>query len=231
MLLGNAALCIWHDIAPGFESEFEEWHTREHMPERVSVPGFLRARRYIDWRRKKHACFTMYEGADLGVFRSPPYLERLNNPTEWSRRMHPVFRNFARGACEVVWSTGHEIGGAIATFRVRQGNDETSATIRAAGPELGSCILALPGITGVHLGVTDASTTSTRTRETELKQSTGEELFDGALLVEGVGYDSLEAVFAKIDQQMRECDMPPEAPAAFHLSYLLSKSERIRSIG
>ena len=46
-LAGPAAVCIWHDIAPEATDEFYQWHNREHMPERVGIPGFLRGRRYI----------------------------------------------------------------------------------------------------------------------------------------------------------------------------------------
>ena len=46
-LLGSAVLAIWNDIAPGGDAEFNHWHTREHVPERVGVPGFLRGRRYL----------------------------------------------------------------------------------------------------------------------------------------------------------------------------------------
>ena len=37
-LLGEGALVIWHDIAPGCEGDYNEWHSKEHMLERVGVP-------------------------------------------------------------------------------------------------------------------------------------------------------------------------------------------------
>jgi len=46
-LAGQGAVAIWHDIAPEGRSDFYAWHGREHMPERVGIPGFLRGRRYI----------------------------------------------------------------------------------------------------------------------------------------------------------------------------------------
>src|SRR6185295_4098933 len=46
-IAGTGVLAFWHDVAPGGEAEFDQWHLREHIPERVAVPGFLRCRRYV----------------------------------------------------------------------------------------------------------------------------------------------------------------------------------------
>ena len=46
-LAGQAVVAIWNGIAPEGRTEFYEWHNREHMPERVGIPGFRRGRRYI----------------------------------------------------------------------------------------------------------------------------------------------------------------------------------------
>ena len=45
-LLGEGVAAIWHDIAPEGEDDYHHWHCHEHVPERVSIPGFLRGRRY-----------------------------------------------------------------------------------------------------------------------------------------------------------------------------------------
>ena len=44
-LLGKGALVIWHDIAAGCEGDYNEWHSKEHLLERVRVPGFRRGYR------------------------------------------------------------------------------------------------------------------------------------------------------------------------------------------
>ena len=54
----------------------------------------------------------------MEVFRSPAYLERLNNPTEWSNKVQPTFRNFLRVACDRIASAGVGDGGAMATIRL-----------------------------------------------------------------------------------------------------------------
>ena len=47
-LLGGGVLLFWHDLALGTDiDDFNRWHNREHIPERVGVPGFLRGRRVL----------------------------------------------------------------------------------------------------------------------------------------------------------------------------------------
>ena len=45
-LLGQAALAMWWEVADEWRQEFEDWHTHEHFPERMGVPGFLRGSRW-----------------------------------------------------------------------------------------------------------------------------------------------------------------------------------------
>jgi hypothetical protein len=42
---GQAAVAIWCDVAPEARAQFDDWHAHEHMPERLSIPGFLRGSR------------------------------------------------------------------------------------------------------------------------------------------------------------------------------------------
>ena len=41
-LLGSAVLVNWGGIVQEKEAEYNQWHSLEHMPERISLPGFLR---------------------------------------------------------------------------------------------------------------------------------------------------------------------------------------------
>ena len=109
---------MWHGITAEGEAEYNQWHTREHMPERLAIPGSLVGRRSVDWSLDRHRYFTSYAGRTLEVFRSEAYLARLNAPTAWSERIQPHFRNFIRAACETVHTSGRGIGGALATVRV-----------------------------------------------------------------------------------------------------------------
>src|SRR5450432_3051055 len=59
-LLGRAAMLLSFDIVPEAMAEHDEWHTHEHLPERLSIPGFVRGTR---WKalRGEPGYFVMYE--------------------------------------------------------------------------------------------------------------------------------------------------------------------------
>ena len=100
-LAGQAVVAIWNGIAPEGRAEFYEWHNREHMPERVGIPGFRRGRRYIA-KYGTPEYFTLYEADSADVLVGQDYLNRLNNPTPWTQRVPPTFfRDTARGICRV----------------------------------------------------------------------------------------------------------------------------------
>ncbi len=94
---GNAALAIWFRVEPGDVPELDAWYPRQHLPERLSVPGFLRGRRYVGVAARQ-TFFTLYEVEDVPVLSSAAYLERLNHPTDWTRRVLPTFRVMVRNA-------------------------------------------------------------------------------------------------------------------------------------
>ena len=113
-MLGKAAVAIWCDVAPEVRDEFDDWHAHEHMPERLSIPGFLRGSR---WVGDAGAYFVLYEAESEAVITGGTYLERLNNPTPWSRKMMPHHRNMVRGLCRVEASFSAALGQALLTLR------------------------------------------------------------------------------------------------------------------
>ena len=114
-MLGNAAVVIWCDVAFSVRSEFDHWHAHEHMPERLAIPGFLRGTRWV--AESGEGYFMLYEVQSEAVLTGAAYLERLNNPTPWSRQMMPHHRNMVRGLCRVEASGGAALGQALATVR------------------------------------------------------------------------------------------------------------------
>jgi hypothetical protein len=115
-MLGKAAVAMWWDIPAEVRADWEEWHTVEHMPERVGIPGFLRGTRWVGVR-DEGAYFVLYETAELATITSGPYLERLNNPTPWSQRMMPHHKNMVRSLCVARGGYGEGVPYAMATVR------------------------------------------------------------------------------------------------------------------
>lgn len=117
LLRGNGVLAIWNGIAAGQDREFLRWHVGQHLPERMAVPGFLRARRYVSIDGHPRY-FNFYEVADVDVLQSDAYLARLNAPTDWTKAVVPHFTDTSRTLCQVIESRGHGCGGIVQTLRI-----------------------------------------------------------------------------------------------------------------
>ncbi|RQZ59982.1 hypothetical protein [Burkholderia sp. Bp9004] len=148
-LIGSAFLALWNDIEGVREAEYDLWHTVEHVPQRVGVPGFLSGRRYRASSGAMHY-FTLYDVTEAAVFESHDYLSLVNHPTAWSRAMRPSFRNVVRAVCRNQYSAGHGVGGALACVRIASGNAPDNDVSR--GRALGVACHSLEGVTAVHFG-------------------------------------------------------------------------------
>ncbi|MBU6497136.1 MAG: hypothetical protein KGJ41_11915 [Rhodospirillales bacterium] len=188
-LLGAGVLAIWNDIAPGEDAEFAAWHVREHIPERISVPGFLRARRYGAIEGSP-AYFNFYETVSPAVLKSPAYLARLNDPTPWTRRVIAQFRNTSRTVCDVALSLGAGEGGAIETIRLESAIADPAGYQGAMEAGVLRKLLAAPGITAAHLLRGRPADSATGTAETALRQGR-DEVADWILLFEAIDAASL----------------------------------------
>ena len=98
-------MAFWADIDSGYERRFLEWHNCEHMPERVSVPGFREGRRYRDLGGLSRY-LMMYFTESAGVLGSDAYTERLNHPTPWTRESLGHFHNPSRNVYSVLADRG-----------------------------------------------------------------------------------------------------------------------------
>lgn len=112
----DGAMVLYYDIAPDAVDDHDDWHTHEHFPERLSIPGFLRASRWVAVGSSPRY-LVLYEVSDVPVLSGVPYLERLNNPTPWTARMMVNFRGMARGFCSIVARSGAGLGCAMLSIR------------------------------------------------------------------------------------------------------------------
>lgn len=88
----NGLMAFWSDIDADYTLKYQEWHNCEHIPERVSIPGFNRGCRYRAADGRPH--FLMFYETDApDVLNSPPYLAALDAPTPWSKAALAHFRN------------------------------------------------------------------------------------------------------------------------------------------
>ena len=153
-IVGDGAVAIWHDIAPEGREEFYAWHGREHMPERVGIPGFLRGRRFVAIDADLEF-FNLYETRDIDVVKGEDYRARLNNPTPWTLSTVRHFRSVARALSAVAFSSGASDGGLVATLRYEVpdegANDHRTTMVDAFLPALAD----RQEVAGVHMLIAD----------------------------------------------------------------------------
>jgi len=216
-LAGTGAIAIWNDITPEGRANFYEWHGRQHIPERVSIPGFRSGRRYIAVRGSPEY-FTLYETDGPDVLRGEDYSRRLNAPTEWTLKSTSHFRNVARVLAVVAYTAGSGMGGLIATWR-------------SMGPGLTDCqrpalIEFLPqvetwvGVAGVHLLVSDMDASSVDNAERK-RRGEPNTVPVWTLIVEGwCDTGDFEGVCGQVTSALQDL-MQGQASAIDHGVYLL----------
>ncbi len=170
-LAGEALVAIWHDIAPEGRAQFYEWHQREHMPERVAIPGFNRGRRWIRVGGDGQDWFNCYEVDRFEVLVGQDYLGRLNAPTPWTKATVVHFRNVTRGLCRVRASFGHGQGGAIGTWRFDAAPGHAADLERHLARVALAEIVARPRVLATHLCVTDEAGSRIETAEKKARAS------------------------------------------------------------
>ena len=135
----------------------------------------------------------MYEAKSKELFVSPIYLERLNNPTEWTKEILSNYLSPSRTICSVVSSKSIGIGTFISTIRFLGNNILNSHNVenlKSYTPK----ILRLNGITGMHIILGDSSFGQMNTEEKKYRSSQGlnDQLVSQAVIIEGLNYRSLK---------------------------------------
>jgi hypothetical protein len=149
-MLGRAGVAMWWDVPPEVRAEWEDWHTHEHMPERLGIPGFLRGTRWVA-DSGEPSYFVLYETRNLKTMTSGAYLDRLNNPTPWSRKMMPYHRNMVRSLCRVRSAVGGGLAQAAATIRFSASRRKRGSLLKWLAAELMPPLPTRKGLTAVYL--------------------------------------------------------------------------------
>src|ERR1700689_3047421 len=84
------------DYSPAQEDEFNDWYDTEHVPERMRVPGFLNAQRWIGDENPKIAVAT-YDLETYAVLDSPEYQAIGGaNGSVWTKRITAIAKRLLR---------------------------------------------------------------------------------------------------------------------------------------
>ncbi|OLB98018.1 MAG: hypothetical protein AUH30_09025 [Candidatus Rokubacteria bacterium 13_1_40CM_68_15] len=167
-MIGGAVLAIWFDVDPSGKEEVEAWYPRQHLPERLSVPGFLRGRRYAV-AGDGPAFFTLYETRDGGVLSSPAYIESLNSPTDWTRRSLSAFRGMIRTAYQRLASGAADtVASHVLTVRIKPDSGRGPYVRQWLQAEAASALGGLAGVSAWGSYVSESGSTSVVTEERKI---------------------------------------------------------------
>jgi hypothetical protein len=221
-ILGKAAMLLSFDIAPEAIAEHDDWHTHEHMPERLSIPGFLRGTRWIATRGAPRYC-VLYEVRALDVLTSEAYLARLNSPTPWTTKIMPSYRGMRRGLCTVTASFGLGSGHAGVVVRFKPEAGAEAALRKWLVEEALPPLAALRGIAGVHL--LEGAGAAPMTKEQSIRGADAG--VDWALVLTGYHADALAGLRrdALGDAALQQYGATAVTDAAYRLDYALSERE------
>jgi hypothetical protein len=161
-LLGNAAIAMWWTVANEHLDEFHEWHSKEHLPERLAINGFNRGSRWQQEDTGKF--FVIYELETYETLVSDAYRTRLNNPTSWSTKMMPLHRDMVRSQCKVVASHGQGVAPFLTTLRISPGQHRQQELTDYLDEAL-KTLPQQPGIIGAHFLRTETPNTPATTEQ------------------------------------------------------------------
>ena len=189
---------IWNDIKEEMRDEFVQWHSIEHLPERVSIPGFISGQRWYG----EHASpqyLTTYVTQNTEVLTSDAYIQRLNNPTPWTLKTVAAFCNTCRAAGEVIWEYGSKkgYGGHILAIRITELEDLTILTehLNSLANSLEQCFAEL---LRARLVLTTPTASQLPTAERAIRTGDQNEPHMVLLLESFSGEDALRHAFSKI---------------------------------
>lgn len=209
-LLGSAAMLLSFDVDADAIDEHDRWHTQEHLPERLSIPGFRRGTRWTATDGGPRY-MVLYEVDSLEILASQAYLTRLNNPTPWTTRMMPLYRGMNRGLCAVRGSFGFGQGGTAALIRFTPQALQAEQLNRWLLEEALPAVPTTAGLGSAHL--LHSAQAAAMTNEQRIRGADGG--VDSALIV--TGYDSDE-VTAHARKLMGSGGLPDRGAGSIHLS-------------
>ena len=178
----RGALLLLFDVAASAIDEHDDWHTHEHMPERLGIPGFLRGSRWIGLDAGAHYC-VLYEVAALAALDSAAYRERLDHPTPWTSDMMRRYRGMRRALCRVEASSGCGMGSTALVIRFAPADGQSGKLDRWLADEILPGLATRPGLASCQLFRNALAATMTQEQEIRGRDGT----VHSALFV--TGYD------------------------------------------
>src|SRR5580704_13664857 len=148
-LRGTGAMMLWLDVAPELDRETDDWYIDEHLPERIDIGGYERARRYSAIEGRP-AYLTLFEAQSPGALASDGYLSLVGRISKQSQRIRAGFSNVVRNTFAVRYSCGRGTGGVVASLRLTPLEPANAEPAAAALDREMPKLLQSQGVVGVH---------------------------------------------------------------------------------
>lgn len=220
----KGSLVVWMNVDPAASDDFDAWYVQEHIPERVGVPGFISGNRYKAVSGDPHS-MAVYETENPQVLFSKPYLERLNDPTPWTQRVMPAFRDTIRSPCRVILDRGQGTGGLLRTFRLEPRSGQRDRLRAALCGPLADRLTGHAGVLRVRCVEAVTPDEKIETNESAMRAQK-DQVATFVLLIDGTDGASLEAACAEEVSGQRLEEMGAQSPVPmgeYRLLYSLVK--------
>lgn len=188
----HGILAVWSDIDTAGEDDYNAWYEREHLFERLEIPGFHRGYHY-ETVSGTPRFFTYFVTDDAAVMTSQAYLAQANQPSAWTRRVLPYFRNTNRTACHVVHRGGRGHGAASLTIRLAATDKRETELITWFSTTQLPNLVEQPGIIGAQLWRADRNATLVAVEDRRLRPEP-DQVADLVVFVEGTAVNHLEVI-------------------------------------
>jgi hypothetical protein len=188
---GTGLLAIWSTVDADFETDYLHWLTREHVFERVGVPGFRSGRVFRRRGSTPSEYMILYEQDNVQVMSSDGYQARLNQPTPWTQRVMPNLQKFRRGGGTIVRQSGRAcaFGACMAVARFEDGFPEVLLADESS--DTWTRISDIDRVVNVYAMEVAADGTQIATKEKSMRRG-GEGIFKGVFLLEALDGEALE---------------------------------------
>ena len=213
---------MWIDVAPELRTETDYWYLAEHLPDRIQVGGYLRARRYQSAGGSSQY-LTLFEAKTPQDLASEGYLSLVKSISDQSKRIRAGFSNVARNTFTVVASVGAGVGALMASFRLEphsQTDDKHSFTCLHQIAEQASF---LEGIVGCHVLV---AMPEVRAKMDQYRVTGAQDaLVECALLIEATDQRDLDKFFQKVrlQESLSRGGWKIDQSAVYQLMYALTQ--------
>ncbi|PKU22712.1 DUF4286 family protein [Telmatospirillum siberiense] len=205
-------LFVWTNVDPAHEDDFNKWYDREHVEERIALPGFVSGIRYIaedDSRRY----LGLYRTSSLDAFRSEAYRQAFGHQTAWSVTNLGRMRDCMRRVCTVEAETGVGTGAVLAVLRL--GRPAQAGDVEMLS-RWGRDLQTVDGIIATRVLLPDVGLSSPLPAE-----KTEGRVLDPIFLVEAT---SEEAIRTALARPSREAP-PAMSPAMLRVMWQLTEAD------